>query len=331
MRTVSGIQPTGNLHLGNYLGAIKNWVKMQDEGECLFFLADLHAITVHNDPAELANNCREMVAALVAAGVDPDQSILFNQARVPAHAELAWMLICNTPMGWLDRMTQFKEKSGKHKQRSSLGLYGYPVLQAADVLVYQATHVPVGEDQKQHLELARDIASKFNSDTGTDTFLLPEPFIGETAARIMSLRDGAAKMSKSDPSDLSRINMSDDDDTIARKMRKAKTDPEPLPDNMADLDDRPEAKNLITIYAALADQSQDAVLAEYAGKGFGDFKPALADLAVSKLSPIRQRFEELRKDKTAIDAILRNGAEKASAMARPTVEDAYAALGLLRN
>jgi tryptophanyl-tRNA synthetase len=331
MRTVSGIQPTGNLHLGNYLGAIKNWVKMQDEGECLFFLADLHAITVHNDPAELAANCREMVAALVAAGVDPEKSILFNQARVPAHAELAWMLICNTPMGWLDRMTQFKEKSGKHKQRASLGLYGYPVLQAADVLVYQATHVPVGEDQKQHLELARDIASKFNSDTGTETFVLPEPFIGKTAARIMSLRDGNAKMSKSDPSDLSRINMSDDDETIARKLKKAKTDPEPLPDNMADLADRPEARNLIGIYAALADQSQDAVLAEYAGKGFGDFKPALADLAVSKLSPIRQRFEQLRQDKDAIDAILRNGSEKASVMARPTVEAAYAALGLLRN
>jgi tryptophanyl-tRNA synthetase len=331
MRTVSGIQPTGNLHLGNYLGAIKNWVKMQDEGECLFFLADLHAITVHNDPAELAANCREMVAALVAAGVDPEKSILFNQARVPAHAELAWMLICNTPMGWLDRMTQFKEKSGKHKQRASLGLYGYPVLQAADVLVYQATHVPVGEDQKQHLELARDIASKFNSDTGTKTFVLPEPFIGKTAARIMSLRDGNAKMSKSDPSDLSRINMSDDDETIARKLKKAKTDPEPLPDNMADLADRPEARNLIGIYAALADQSQDAVLAEYAGKGFGDFKPALADLAVSTLSPIRQRFEQLRQDKDAIDAILRNGSEKASVMARPTVEAAYAALGLLRN
>jgi tryptophanyl-tRNA synthetase len=331
MRTVSGIQPTGNLHLGNYLGAIKNWVKMQDEGECLFFLADLHAITVHNDPAELAANCREMVAALVAAGVDPEKSILFNQARVPAHAELAWMLICNTPMGWLDRMTQFKEKSGKHKQRASLGLYGYPVLQAADVLVYQATHVPVGEDQKQHLELARDIASKFNSDTGTETFVLPEPFIGKTAARIMSLRDGNAKMSKSDPSDLSRINMSDDDETIARKLKKAKTDPEPLPDNMADLADRPEARNLIGIYAALADQSQDAVLAEYAGKGFGDFKPALADLAVSTLSPIRQRFEQLRQDKDAIDAILRNGSEKASVMARPTVEAAYAALGLLRN
>ncbi len=331
MRTVSGIQPTGNLHLGNYLGAIKNWVKMQDKGECLFFLADLHAITVLNDPAELTANCREMVAALVAAGVDPDKSILFNQARVPAHAELAWLLICNTPMGWLDRMTQFKEKSGKHKQRASLGLYGYPVLQAADVLVYQATHVPVGEDQKQHLELARDIAAKFNSDTGTETFVLPEPLIGNDAARIMSLRDGTAKMSKSDPSDLSRINMSDDDATIARKLKKAKTDPEPLPDSIADLADRPEAKNLIGIYAALADQSQDAVLAEYAGKGFGDFKPALADLAVSKLSPIRQRFEELCKDQSAIDAILRDGSEKASVMARPTVEAAYAALGLLRN
>jgi tryptophanyl-tRNA synthetase len=331
MRTVSGIQPTGNLHLGNYLGAIKNWVKMQDEGECLFFLADLHAITVHNDPAELAANCREMVAALVAAGVDPDKSILFNQARVPAHAELAWMLICNTPMGWLDRMTQFKEKSGKHKQRASLGLYGYPVLQAADVLVYQATHVPVGEDQKQHLELARDIASKFNSDTGTETFVLPEPFIGKTAARIMSLRDGNAKMSKSDPSDLSRINMSDDDETIARKIKKAKTDPEPLPDNLADLADRPEARNLVGIYAALADRSQEEVLAEYAGKGFGDFKPALADLAVSTLSPIRQRFEQLRQDRDAIDAILSKGSEKASALARPTVEAAYAALGLLRD
>ncbi|MDM8011565.1 MAG: tryptophan--tRNA ligase [Parasphingorhabdus sp.] len=331
MRTVSGIQPTGNLHLGNYLGAIKNWVKMQNESECLFFLADLHAITVHNDPAELSANCREMVAALVAAGIDPDQSILFNQARVPAHAELAWMLICNTPMGWLDRMTQFKEKSGKHKQRASLGLYGYPVLQAADVLVYQATHVPVGEDQKQHLELARDIASKFNSDTGTETFVLPEPFIGTTAARIMSLRDGNAKMSKSDPSDLSRINMSDDDDTIARKLKKAKTDPEPLPDNLADLAERPEARNLVGIYAALADQSQEDVLADYAGKGFGDFKPALADLAVNTLSPIRQRFEELRKDRDAIDAILSKGSEKASALARPTVEAAYSALGLLRD
>ena len=330
MRTVSGIQPTGNLHLGNYLGAIKNWVTMQDEGEALYFLADLHAITVPGDAAELSANSREMTAALLASGVDPKKSILFNQARVPGHAELAWMLFCSTPMGWLDRMTQFKEKSGKHKQRASLGLYGYPVLQAADVLIYQATHVPVGEDQKQHLELARDIASKFNGDTGTETFTLPEPFIGKTAARIMSLRDGNAKMSKSDPSDLSRINMTDDDETIARKFKKAKTDPEPLPDNLAELEGRAEATNLVTIYAALADISAEAVLAEYAGKGFGDFKPALADLAVSKLSPIRNRFDELRKDQAAIDAVLRDGAERASALAQPTVDAAYAALGLLR-
>ncbi len=330
MRTVSGIQPTGNLHLGNYLGAIKNWVKMQEEMECLFFLADLHAITVHNDPAELSANCREMTAALVASGVDPAKSILFNQARVPGHAELAWMLICNTPMGWLDRMTQFKEKSGKHKQRASLGLYGYPVLQAADVLIYQATHVPVGEDQKQHLELARDIAAKFNNDTGEDVFTLPEPFIGKTAARIMSLRDGDAKMSKSDPSNLSRINMTDDDDTIAKKVKKARTDPEPLPDNLDELEGRAEALNLVGIYAALADMEQQTVLTEFAGKGFGDFKPALADLAVSKLSPIRQRFEELRKDEAAIDAILIDGGARARDLGQPTVDAAYGALGLLR-
>jgi tryptophanyl-tRNA synthetase len=330
MRTVSGIQPTGNLHLGNYLGAIKNWVKMQDEMECLFFLADLHAITVHNDPAELSANCREMVAALVAAGVDTDKSILFNQARVPGHAELAWMLICNTPMGWLDRMTQFKEKSGKHKQRASLGLYGYPVLQAADVLIYQATHVPVGEDQKQHLELARDIAAKFNNDTGQDVFTLPEPFIGKTAARIMSLRDGNAKMSKSDPSDLSRINMTDDDDTIAKKIKKARTDAEPLPEKLEELEGRPEAQNLIAIYAALADREQQDVLTEFAGKGFGDFKPALADLAVSKLSSIRDRFETLRRDQAAIDQILIDGSTRARELAQPTVDASYQALGLLR-
>lgn len=330
MRTVSGIQPTGNLHLGNYLGAIKNWVKMQDEMECLFFLADLHAITVHNDPAELSANCREMVAALVAAGVDTDKSILFNQARVPGHAELAWMLICNTPMGWLDRMTQFKEKSGKHKQRASLGLYGYPVLQAADVLIYQATHVPVGEDQKQHLELARDIATKFNNDTGQDVFTLPEPFIGKTAARIMSLRDGNAKMSKSDPSDLSRINMTDDDDTIAKKIKKARTDAEPLPEKLEELEGRAEAQNLIGIYSALADREQQDVLRDFAGKGFGDFKPALADLAVSKLSPIRDRFETLCRDQTAIDQILIDGSARARELAQPTVDATYQALGLLR-
>ncbi|MEL6874545.1 MAG: tryptophan--tRNA ligase, partial [Pseudomonadota bacterium] len=284
-----------------------------------------------HDPAALSANCREMVAALVAAGVDPEKSILFNQARVPQHAELAWLLICNTPMGWLDRMTQFKEKSGKHKQRSSLGLYGYPVLQAADVLIYQATHVPVGEDQKQHLELARDIAAKFNNDTGKEIFTLPEPFIGETAARVMSLRDGNAKMSKSDPSDLSRINMTDDDDTIAKKIRKARTDPEPLPETLDELDGRSEAGNLVGIYAALADTTGENVLAEFAGKGFGDFKPALADLAVAKLSPIRTRFEQLRQDQSAIDALLQAGGDRARTLAQPTIEAAYTALGLLRD
>ncbi|MEP3225355.1 MAG: tryptophan--tRNA ligase [Parasphingorhabdus sp.] len=330
MRTVSGIQPTGNLHLGNYLGAIKNWVKLQDRSECLFFLADLHAITVPNDPTELTANCRDMTAALIAAGVDTQKSILFNQARVPGHAELAWLLICNTPMGWLDRMTQFKEKSGKHKQRSSLGLYGYPVLQAADVLIYQATHVPVGEDQKQHLELARDIATKFNNDTNEDVFTLPEPYIGETAARIMSLRDGAAKMSKSDPSDLSRINMTDDNDMIAKKIKKARTDAEPIPDLMAGLEGRAEAKNLVGIYAALADCTPQSVVDEFAGQGFGAFKPALAELAVAKLSPIRDRYQQLRADENGIDAILKDGAERAQALAQPTVDKAYAALGLLR-
>jgi len=331
MRIVSGIQPTGNLHLGNYLGAIKNWVKLQQESECLFFLADLHAITVPNDPAELSANCRNMVAALVAAGVDTNKSILFNQARVPAHAELAWLLICNTPMGWLDRMTQFKEKSGKHKQRSSLGLLGYPVLQAADVLIYQTTHVPVGEDQRQHLELARDIAAKFNNDSGDQVFTEPEAFYGEAAARIMSLRDGTAKMSKSDPSDLSRINMTDDDDTIAKKIKKARTDAEPLPGKLEELDDRPEAKNLVGIYAALNDSTAQAVLDQYAGQGFGAFKPALADLAVAQLSPIRDRYEVLREDTDAIDVILRDGAERARTLAQPTLDKAYAALGLLRD
>ena len=330
-RIFSGVQPTGNLHLGNYLGAIRNWVQLQKDYDCIFCIVDLHAITVPQNPEELRRSTREVTAAYIAAGIDPERCVIFNQSAVAGHSQLSWLLGCITPIGWLNRMTQFKEKAGKQRDNASLGLFGYPVLMAADILLYKATHVPVGEDQKQHLELARDIASKFNSDTGTETFVLPEPFIGKSAARIMSLRDGNAKMSKSDPSDLSRINMSDDDETIARKFKKAKTDPEPLPDNIADLAGRPEAKNLVGIYAALADRSQDAVLAEYAGKGFGDFKPALADLAVSKLSPIRQRFEELRNDHTAIDAILRNGSEKASALARPTVEAAYAALGLLRN
>ena len=330
MRVVSGIQPTGNLHLGNYLGAIKNWVKMQDEGECLFFLADLHAITVFNDPAELSANTREMAAALIAAGIDPDKAILFNQARVPGHAELAWMLFCTARIGWLNRMTQFKEKSGKNREGASIGLYAYPVLQAADVLIYQATHVPVGDDQKQHLELARDIAAKFNSDYDVELFTLPEPYISGPAARVMSLRDGSAKMSKSDPSDMSRINMTDDDDTIVQKIRKAKTDAEPLPDNLGALEGRPEARNLINIYAATSDVMPQAVLDQYVGQGFGAFKPALTDLLIETLHPIRDRFVALKSESSAIDLLLAKGAARAGELSRPTVEAAYSALGLLR-
>ena len=331
MRVVSGIQPTGNLHLGNYLGAIMRWVKMQDEGECLFFLADLHAITVYNDPAELTANIREMTATLIASGIDPDRSILFNQARVSAHPELAWLLNGTARMGWLNRMTQFKDKAGKDREGSSVGLFAYPVLQAADVLLYQATHVPVGDDQKQHIELARDIAQKFNTDFGVELFTLPEPLIGTTAARIMSLRDGNMKMSKSDPSDMSRINLTDSDEVIAQKFRKAKTDPEPLPDNIEALAARPEARNLVVIHAALADRTPEDVLREFAGKGFGQFKPALADLAIEVLRPIRGRLEALRKNPAEIDQILTRGAERASALAAPTLDAAYRALGLPRN
>ena len=332
MRTLSGIQPTGNLHLGNYLGAIRNWVRMQDEmpGEKLYFLADLHAITVHNDPAELTANTREMAAALMAAGIDPAKAILFNQARVPAHAELGWLLFCTARIGWLNRMTQFKEKSGKNREGASVGLYAYPVLQAADVLLYQTTHVPVGDDQKQHLELARDIATKFNLDTGTETFTLPEPTIPPTAARIMSLRDGNAKMSKSDPSDASRINLVDDADTIMAKIRKAKTDAEPLPSEAAGLEGRAEAKNLVSIYAAMADESVDAVLARFAGQRFGAFKPALGELLVESLRPMAARLTALKADPAAIDAALVDGAARATALARPTIDAAYAALGLCR-
>ena len=334
-RVVSGIQPTGNLHLGNYLGAIRNWVRMQDEvgqepgGQCLYFLADLHAITVYNDPATLAANTREMAAALIASGVDPDKSVLFNQARVPAHAELAWLLFCTARIGWLNRMTQFKDKAGKNREGMSIGLFAYPVLQAADVLLYQATHVPVGEDQKQHLELARDIATKFNTDYNTELFTLPEPIIPPAAARIMSLRDGNAKMSKSDPSDMSRINLTDDADMIAQKIRKAKTDPEPLPSEADGLDGRAEARNLVGIMAALEDRSVDAVLGQYGGSQFGPFKTALTDLLVATLQPIRTRFENLR-DTAEIDAILAKGGDRASALAAPTLAKAYAAMGLAR-
>jgi tryptophanyl-tRNA synthetase len=329
MRVVSGIQPTGNLHLGNYLGAIVNWVKMQEENECLFFLADLHAISMPIDPAELSASTREMAAALIASGVDPERATLFNQARVPAHAELQWLLSGTARMGWLNRMTQFKDKSGKNREGASIALYAYPVLQAADVLLYRATHVPVGEDQKQHLELARDIAEKFNFDTKTDTFVLPEPYIGKTAARIMSLRDGSVKMSKSDPSEMSRINLADDADTIAKKIRKAKTDAEPLPETMDELTERAEARNLVTIYAALANMEPNAVLGEYAGKGFGDFKPALAGLTVSVLEPISSRFNALKGDIASLDAILDAGAAKAVARGAPVLADTYRALGLL--
>ncbi|MDR2856538.1 MAG: tryptophan--tRNA ligase [Novosphingobium sp.] len=337
MRIVSGIQPTGNLHLGNYLGAIRNWVRMQDDvgssgGECLFFLADLHAISMPHVPADLAANTREMVAALVACGIDPARSTLFNQAQIPAHAELQWLLNGTARMGWLNRMTQFKDKSGKNREGASIALFTYPVLQAADVLLYQATHVPVGEDQKQHLELARDIAQKFNNDfgNGAGIFTLPDPIIPPDAARIMSLRDGSAKMSKSDPSDMSRINLTDDADTIMQKVKKARTDPEPLPAEASGLAGRPEAANLVGIYAVLADSSVEAVLADYAGKGFGAFKPALGELLVDRLAPINARFVELRQDRAALDAILKAGAGKARALAAPTLAAACDALGLVR-
>ncbi len=338
MRVVSGIQPTGNLHLGNYLGAIRNWVAMQDaleEGsEALYFLADLHAISQPHDPKGLKSGTLEMTAALVACGIDPDRSVLFNQAQVPQHAELQWLLNGTARMGWLNRMTQWKDKAGKNREGQSVALFTYPVLQAADVLLYQATHVPVGEDQKQHLELARDIAQKFNNDFCTEdapVFTLPEPIIPAEAARIMSLRDGSAKMSKSDPSDMSRINLSDDADTMAQKIKKAKTDPEPLPSEAAGLADRPEARNLVGIYAALTGQSVDAVLGEYGGQGFGSFKPALADLLVTSLAPIRDRFVALKDDGEALDAILARGAAKARERGAPTLDAAYRALGLVRH
>ena len=338
MRVVSGIQPTGKPHLGNYLGAIVNYVKLQDEahaagGECFIFLADLHAISQPHDPAELTRNTREMVATLVACGVDPSKAVLFNQAQVPAHAELQWLLNGTARMGWLNRMTQWKDKAGKNREGQSVALFTYPVLQAADVLLYQATHVPVGEDQKQHLELARDIAQKFNNDFCSEDaplFTLPEPYIPPAAARIMSLRDGTAKMSKSDPSDMSRISLTDDADTIMKKVKKAKTDPEPLPDNEKDLEGRAEAQNLVGIYAALTGKSVADVLGEFGGQGFGAFKPALGEVLVETLAPINARFLELKDDGEALDAILARGASQAREAGRDTLTAAYAALGLVR-
>jgi tryptophanyl-tRNA synthetase len=327
------MQPTNTLHLGNYLGALKNWVKMQKEMDCLFCVVDMHAITQdvgYQNPGELANATREVAAAYIAAGVDPSHTPIFNQAQVPEHAELAWVFNCVARLGWLDRMTQFKEKSGKHKERASVGLYTYPVLMAADILVYKATHVPVGEDQKQHLELARDIAQKFNNDfKAPDFFPQPEPVITGPATRVMSLRDGTKKMSKSDESDNSRINMTDDADAIAQKIRRAKTDPHPLPASKKELEGRPEAENLINIYAALADESQEKVIGQFAGQQFSAFKNALADLAVGKLAPIQTEMRRLLADPAEIDRILHSGSEKARAIAGPIMREVKHLVGFV--
>ena len=331
-RILSGIQASGALHLGNYLGALKRFVALQDQGApCFLFVADLHAITVWQDPAVLTAQTREIAAAYLASGLDPARSVIFPQSAVRAHAELAWIFNCVARLGWLDRMTQFKEKSGKHKERSSVGLYTYPVLQAADILVYKATEVPTGEDQKQHLELTRDIAAKFNNDFGVPGFFpQPEPLIQGPAPRVMSLRDGSAKMSKSDPSDQSRINLMDDADTIAAKVRKARTDPDPLPETLDGLDDRAEAKNLVAIYAALADLSREQVLAEFAGQGFGAFKPKLAELAVESLAPITAEMRRLMDAPDEIDRVLKDGAERAAAIADPIVEETKRIVGFWR-
>lgn len=329
-RIFSGMQPTRQLHLGNYLGALKNWVALQNEFEGIFCVVDLHALTIDHDPETLRSNIREVTAAYIAAGIDPDKNILFNQSAVPGHAELNWILACHTPLGWLNRMTQFKEKSGKHKENAPLGLYAYPTLMAADILLYKATHVPVGEDQKQHIELARDIAGAFNRYYKTEYFTLPEPQIMGEAARIMSLRDGTKKMSKSDESDYSRINLTDDADTIALKFRKAKTDPEPLPDTLEDLDKRPEAANLVTIMAALSDRPRKDVLADHAGTQFSGFKAALVDVAVTKLAPIAAEMNRLLADKGEIDRILKKGADRANEIAARTMDEVKDIVGLLR-
>jgi tryptophanyl-tRNA synthetase len=330
----SGMQPTNTLHLGNYLGALKNWVKIQDQMPCIYCVVDMHAITAdvgYAHPGELAQATREVAAAYIASGVDPTRSILFNQSRVPAHAELAWIFNCVARLGWMDRMTQFKEKSGKHKERASVGLYTYPVLMAADILVYKATHVPVGEDQKQHLELSRDVAQKFNNDfAAPDFFPLPEPVITGPGTRVMSLRDGAKKMSKSDDSDYSRINLTDDVDAIAQKIRKAKTDPAPLPESEKGLEGRPEAENLFNIYAALADEPRAQVVGQFAGQQFSGFKNALADLAVAKLTPIAAEMRRLLADPAEIDRILASGAERAGAIAEPILNDVKRLVGFLQ-
>lgn len=334
MRVLSGIQTSGSMHLGNYLGAIRKFAALQHEAECFYFLANMHSITVWQEPEKLREQTRHIAASYIASGVDPDVATIFHQSGVRAHAELAWIFNCIARLGWLDRMTQFKDKAGKNSERASVGLYTYPVLQAADILVYKATHVPVGEDQKQHLELTRDIAAKFNHDYKTpDFFPLPEPLIkgqfGEAGARIMSLRDGTAKMSKSDPSENACIFLADDADAIAKKIKKAKSDPDALPSEPAGLEDRPEAANLVGIYAALSGQSSAEVLAEFGGQGFGVFKPALAELVVEKIAPISAELHRLEGDPAYLEGILAKGAERASAVAEPTVAEVKEIVGLL--
>jgi tryptophanyl-tRNA synthetase len=338
-RVFSGIQPTGNLHLGNYLGAIVKFVALQKTHECLFCVVDLHAITVPQDPKELREAIRRIAAAYIASGVDPVKNIIFNQSQVAEHAELAWVFNCVARIGWLNRMTQFKEKAGKDRENASIGLFAYPTLMAADILLYRATHVPVGEDQKQHIELARDIAQKFNNDFAESIaanghadgfFPLPEPLIQGPAARVMSLRDGLKKMSKSDPSEYSRISLSDDADAIAQKVRKAKTDPEPLPTEKDGLKGRPEAENLVGIYAALNDSTPEAVLAEFGGAQFSGFKQALVDLAVAKLGPIGSEMRRLEGDPAYIDGVLREGSQRARAIAAPIMAQVKDILGLIR-
>jgi tryptophanyl-tRNA synthetase len=329
-RIFSGVQPTGNLHLGNYLGAIRNWVALQRDYDCIFCIVDLHALTVPQDPAQLKAQTREVTAAYIASGIDPERCVIFNQSAVPGHAELAWLLSCLTPLGWLNRMTQFKEKAGKQREEAGLGLFAYPVLMAADIILYKATHVPVGEDQKQHLELARDIAGAFNRRYGIEFFPLPEPMIFGAATRVMSLRDGTKKMSKSDTSDYSRINMTDDAETIALKIRKAKTDPQPLPATIAEAETRPEAENLLGIYAALGDLTREQAIARWAGRNFSEFKSELADLSAEVLGKICGEMRRLLADPGYIDGILRRGAERANALAGPHLNEVFDIMGLLR-
>jgi tryptophanyl-tRNA synthetase len=331
-RVFSGIQPTGNLHLGNYLGAIKRFVELQHQHDCLYCIVDLHAITVWQEPAELRESIRGLAATYIACGLDPEKNVLFNQSQVSAHAELAWVFNCVARIGWMQRMTQFKDKTGKHRENASLGLLAYPALMAADILAYKATHVPVGEDQKQHVELARDIAQKFNNDYKAPGFFpLPDPLVEGPAPRVMSLRDGSKKMSKSDPSDYSRLNLSDDADTIAQKIRKARTDPEKIINDLDNLRGRPEAHNLVTIYAALSDRTVADVLGEFDGAEFSRFKEALTGLAVEKLAPITAEIKRLRADPGHLDAVLRDGAKRARAIATPILDDVKDVVGLLRS